>query len=106
MLRSISDQYDEQIRSTYKNKCPKILLKLLSWKTFEIYILKKIYFIFRHGTQKVATGVGLIALGAVTNNQNIAETGTALATLGVATKVGAHLLPDQTNNWGRWNIKL
>ena len=74
---------------------------------WNLYFEKKnIYFIFRHGTQKVATGVGLIALGAVTNNQNIAETGTALATLGVATKVGAHLLPDQTNNWGRWNIKL
>merc|ERR550539_638462 len=48
----------------------------------------------QHGAQKFATGAGLWALGAVTGNSGWQNTGKGLAKLGLATKLGAHIIPN------------
>ena len=48
-------------------------------------------FIFSVGKNKVKTGLGLFALGAVTGNQHLQQTGQALTHLGLLTKGLAHL---------------
>ena len=48
-------------------------------------------FIFSVGKNKVKTGLGLFALGAVTGNQQLQQTGQALTHLGLVTKGLAHL---------------
>ena len=47
-------------------------------------------FNYSHGTQKLLTGAALVAVGKITNSQNLQETGGALVGLGVATNIGAH----------------
>jgi len=48
----------------------------------------------QHGATKFATGAGLWALGAVTGNSGWQNTGKGLAKLGLATKLGAHIIPN------------
>ena len=55
-------------------------------------MLKHILSFFSHGEQKVLTGAALYAVGKVSNNKNLQETGGALVGLGVASKVKAHLV--------------
>merc|ERR1712109_93204 len=43
-----------------------------------------------HGATKVATGLGLGALGLITGNQGLQNTGAGLVKLGLASKVAAH----------------
>ena len=50
----------------------------------------EINFNFSHGATKVATGLGLGALGLVTGNQGLQNTGAGLVKLGLASKVAAH----------------
>ena len=45
---------------------------------------------FSHGATKVATGLGLGALGLITGNQGLQNTGAGLVKLGLASKVAAH----------------
>ena len=65
---------------------------ILTWKKL---IFK--CFIFNVGKNKVKTGLGLFALGAVTGNQQLQQTGQALTHLGLVTKGLAHL--------GKWLLK-
>merc|ERR1711894_651679 len=46
-----------------------------------------------HGTTKLLTGAGVWALGKVTGNQQLQATGKGLKTLGAATLIGSHFLP-------------
>ena len=43
---------------------------------------------FSHGKSKVLTGAALWGVGAITNNQNLQQTGQALAGLGLLSKAG------------------
>ena len=53
--------------------------------------MKLFYFNFSHGATKVATGLGLGALGLLTGNQGLQTTGAGLVKLGLASKVAAHI---------------
>merc|ERR1712226_982818 len=44
-----------------------------------------------HGTTKLVTGLGLLGIGALTGNQDITNVGSAIPTLGIGTKIAAHL---------------
>ena len=44
-----------------------------------------------HGTTKLVTGLGLLGIGALTGNQDITNVGSAISTLGIGTKIAAHL---------------
>ena len=55
-------------------------------KTFSFYNLA------RHGTTKLVTGLGLLGIGALTGNQAVTDTGSALTTLGIGTNIAAHFL--------------
>ena len=46
----------------------------------------------RHGTTKLVTGLGLLGIGALTGNQAVTDTGSALTTLGIGTNIAAHFL--------------
>ena len=37
------------------------------------------------------TGLGLLGIGALTGNQDITNVGSAISTLGIGTKIAAHL---------------
>merc|ERR1711997_904603 len=48
----------------------------------------------RHGATKLAAGAGVWALGAVTGNQQLQQTGHGLKKLGAASLIGSHFLPN------------
>ena len=56
-----------------------------------IHIPNSIYNLCSHGTTKVVAGLGLLGLGALTGNQDVTNLGSAVTTLGIGTKVAAHL---------------
>ena len=62
-----------------------------------VFIMIMIFFIkiqminCSHGTTKVVAGLGLLGLGALTGNQDVTNLGSAVTTLGIGTKVAAHL---------------
>ena len=59
-----------------------------------MYIVKTFFFynLARHGTTKLVTGLGLLGIGALTGNQAVTDTGSALTTLGIGTNIAAHFL--------------
>ena len=76
-----------------KSESYKIINKILIFRYYN-YVLISIYFSYcSHATTKLLTGAGVWALGKVTGNQQLQATGKGLKTLGAATLIGSHFLP-------------